>query len=205
VHVTLAKAGQSATRTAIPSEAAAKSGAEEEILHFKTLKEPNMTTKNTTDEAMGGFLAAATQNVRYGGDIAIATTQVIAKRVALGVAATFNPLGADRAEFSRMVPEKVEAFSAASVVLLEQSHQANRQMMCLVSDEVMTTARATIEMTGCFNPATLAETQGRFARAWFSRVASSWITMGSWGLEAQSAAMAPIRQTVVANAERLAQ
>lgn len=119
------------------------------------------------------------------------------------MAATFNPLEADRAEFSRMVPEKVEAFSTAGMVMLKRSGQANRQMMSFASDEVMTTARATLEMTGCRSPAALAEAQGRFARAWFSRVTSSWIEMGIRAFEAQSAAMAPIRQTVLANAERL--
>jgi hypothetical protein len=152
---------------------------------------------------MGSFMAAATQNTRCGGDIAIATTQVIGKRVALGMAATFNPLWADRAEFSRMVPEKVEAFSTAGMVMLKQSGQASRQMMRFASDEVRTTVRATIEMSGCYSPAALAGAQSRFARAWFARATSIWFAMGIRAFEAQSAAMAPIRETVIANAERL--
>jgi hypothetical protein len=48
-----------------------------------------------------------------------------------------------------MVPERVEAFSTASMVMLKQSGQASRQMMMRsASDEVMTTARAMTEMTG---------------------------------------------------------
>ncbi len=166
----------------------------------------NMTPLNDDIAAavlMGGFLAAATQNARCGGEIAVATGQVIGKRVALGMAAGFNPRPADRAEFSRMVPEKVEAFSSAGMVMLKQSGQAGRQMLRHASDEVMTTARAAIEMTACSNPAALMEAQGRFARAWFGRAASRWVAMGLGAIEAQSAAMAPIRQTVVANAERL--
>ncbi len=153
--------------------------------------------------AIGGVLAAAAQNARCGGEIAVATGQVVARRVALGVAATFNPLQADRAEFSRMVPEKVEAFSSAGMVMLKQSGQVNRHMMRSASDEVMTTARATIEMTGCSSPIALMQAQGRFARAWFARAASNWIALGIRTFEAQSAAMAPIRRTVVGNAERL--
>ena len=163
----------------------------------------SLNDEESTEDAVGGFLAAAAQNARYGGDIALATTQVIARRVALGMAATFNPLRADRAEFSRMVPEKVEAFSTAGIVMLTQSGQANREMIRSASNEVMTTARATMEMTGCFSPAALAEAQSRFARAWFTRATSRWIAMGNRVFEAQAAAMAPIRQTVVANAERL--
>jgi hypothetical protein len=37
-----------------------------------------------------------------------------------------SPMG-DRAEFSRMVPEKIEAFSTADMVMLKQSGQASRQ------------------------------------------------------------------------------
>ncbi len=68
-----------------------------------------------------------------------------------------------------MVPEKVEAFSAAGMVMLNQSGEASRQMMRLASEEVMTTACATLEMTGCSSPAAWAEAQSRLARAWLSR------------------------------------
>jgi hypothetical protein len=207
VHVAIANAvGQSNMTTAIAGEIASELGIAEESPHFRTCRKPNMTAMNDHDstvDGMGGFLAAATQNATCSGDIAIATTQVIAKRVKLGMAAAFNPLRADRAEFSRMVPEKVEAFSTAGMIMLKQSGQASRQMMRFASDEVMTTALGTIEMTGCSSPIALAEAQSRFARAWFDRATSIWIAMGSWAFGAQSAAMAPIRQTVVANAERL--
>ena len=119
------------------------------------------------------------------------------------MAATFNPLWADRAEFSRMIPEKVQAFSTVGMIMLKQSGQARRQMMRFASEEVRTTVCATIEMSGCFSPVALAGAQGRFARAWFARATSSWIAMGIRAFEAQSAAMAPIRQAVIANAERL--
>ncbi len=178
---------------------------EENTRTFEPIGKPKMTQIDDTPAAvsMGGFLAAATQNARCGGEIAVATTKVIGKRVALGMAASLNPLSADRAEFSRMVPEKVEAFSSSGMVILEQSGQASQHMLRLASDEVITTARAAIEMTTCTNPAALLEAQGRFARAWFGRATSRWIAMGLRACEAQSAAMAPIRQTVVANADRL--
>jgi hypothetical protein len=130
-------------------------------------------------------------------------TQVIGKRMALGIAATFNPLWADRAEFSRMVPEKVEAFSIAGMTMLKQSGQASRQMMGFASDEVTTAVLATIDMSGCRSPAALAGAQSRFARAWFARASLSWFAMGIQAFEAQAAVMAPIRQTIIDNAERL--
>jgi hypothetical protein len=207
VHVAIANdVGQSTRTTTIASEIDAELGVEEESLHFGTFRKPNMTSVNDDDstvDAMGDFLAAATQNARCGGDIALATTQVVGRRVGLGMAATFNPLRADRAEFSRMVPEKVQAFSTAGMVMLKQSSQASRQMMRFASDEVTTTVCATIEMSGCFSPVALAGAQSRFARAWFARASLSWFAMGIQAFEAQSAAMAPIRQMVTANAERL--
>jgi O-methyltransferase involved in polyketide biosynthesis len=207
VYVTIANdVGHSTMTTLVACEIAPELGPEEESSHFITIGKPNMTSVNDDDssvDAVGGFLAAAAQNARCGGDIAIATTQVVGKRVALGVAATFNPLWADRAEFSRMFPEKVEAFSTAGMVMLKQSGQASRQMMRVASDEVTTTVHATIEMSGCCSPVALAGAQSRFARAWFARATSIWFAMGIRAFEAQSAAMAPIRETVIANAERL--
>jgi hypothetical protein len=154
---------------------------------------------------LGGFLAAATQNARCGGEIAVATTRVIGRRVALGIAASIDPLSADRAEFSRMVPEKVEAFSGAGMVLLKQSGEAGLQLLHHALDEVMTVAHASMDMAACRNPAALMEAQGSFVRAWFGRATSRWFAMGVDAFEAQSAAMAPIRETVVANAKRLGQ
>jgi O-methyltransferase involved in polyketide biosynthesis len=61
------------------------------------------------------------------------------------------------------------------------------------SGAVMTIGRATIGMAG------LAEAQ----RAWLARAAAGWIAMGFRVLEARAAAMAPVRDRVIANAERL--
>jgi hypothetical protein len=73
-------------------------------------------------------------------------------------------------------------------------------MMRFASDEVTTTVCATIEMSGCFSPVALAGAQSRFARGWFARASLSWMAMGMRAFEAPAAAMAPIRQAVIANA-----
>jgi hypothetical protein len=152
---------------------------------------------------IGDVLAVATRNACRSGDLVIATGQVITKRVVIGMAAALDPLRADHMEFARIVPEKVEAFSTAGMIMLQQSHQANRQMTRLASDEVVTTVCATIAMAGCSSPAGLAAAQSRFALSWFDRAASTIIAMGLLALSAQDATMAPLRQTVAANAERL--
>ena len=154
---------------------------------------------DTTD----GILAMARQNVSRGNDITTATMMIIAKRLALWLAAALDPLHADHVEFARVVPEKVQAFSAAGMVMLSQSGEASRQMLQFASEEVVTTTCATIGMTGCFGPAAWAEAQSQFARAWLSRATSNLNTLGMLLLTTQAAAMTPIRQTVVANAERL--
>lgn len=203
VHVKIANADGASAKAGSISE---KCFPEQKGRPLEPNGERKMTPLNDnmgTAVLVGGFLAAATQNARCGGEIAVATSHVIGKRVALGIAASINPMQADRAEFSRMVPEKVEAFSSAGMVILKQSGQAGRQMLRHASDEAMTTARAAIAMTACSSPAALMEAQGKFARAWFGRATSRWVAMGLEVFEAQSAAMAPIRQTVVANAERL--
>jgi hypothetical protein len=51
----------------------------------------------------------------------------------------------------------------------------------------------------------MAETQRRFAVAWFGKAASNFMAMGVLALDAQKAAMTPFQQTVASNTERLGQ
>jgi hypothetical protein len=109
-------------------------------------------------DGLRDMVALATRNASRSGDIARATTQVIAKRVALGMMAAVNPEGADHVEFTRMVQEKIGAFMAAGMVMLRQ---AGQQIMRLASGEMMTSA--TMELTDCSCPALFAEMQGKLA------------------------------------------
>jgi hypothetical protein len=96
---------------------------------------------------MGGVSALAIRTMTYGDDIARASQQVIRKRVVLGLQAALHPHRADHAEFARIIPEKVEAFSAAGQVMMQKSGEANRQIMEHVSSEVLTVARAAVSMS----------------------------------------------------------
>jgi hypothetical protein len=160
-------------------------------------------TRPDETETIDHVIAAATQTAERGSDLAMAAGQIVAKRVALGVAAAVDPLRADHAEFGRMVPEKVEAISAAGMIMLAQSSDASFEISRRASDEVMRAAAATLEMVTCTNPAALVEAQSKFAIEWLDRVAANAIAMGMLALRAHDAAMAPIRDTVAANAERL--
>jgi hypothetical protein len=154
--------------------------------------------------SLNGMMTAATRNASSSSALAVAAGHVIAKRVALGMAAALDPLQADHAEFGRIVPEKMEAFSAAGMVALEQSNRAGWEITRLASDEVMTTARATFSLASCANPMAVAEAQSQFAAAWFDRAASNFFAMGLLALGVQQATMVPIQRTIAANTQRLA-
>jgi len=164
-------------------------------------------TSNQANEPGGGtirgMLELATQTAGSSNDLAIAAGQVIAKRVALGVAAAVNPMAADHAEFARMVPEKMEAFSAAGMAMIEHSGEVGHRISHFASNEMMTTARATFEMAKCYDPLSMLEAQGRFVREWWERTAANAMTLGMMVLSAQAATLTPLQRTVAANTERL--
>lgn len=153
--------------------------------------------------ALTDMFTLAARNADSGSDLALAAGHVIAKRVALGMAAAVNPMAADHAEFARMVPEKVEAFSAAGMAAFNQTEEARNQITKLASDEVMTTARATLEIASCANPMAMIEAQGKFVHAWFNRAASNFMAMGMMMLNVQAATLAPLQHAVASNTRRL--
>ena len=153
--------------------------------------------------SLNGVMEVATRNASSSSDIAIGAGQIIAKRVALGMAAAFDPMRADHAEFGRMVPEKMEAFSAASMIMMQKASQAGEQITRFASDAIAAATRASVAMAESRSPVALAETQGRFAMAWFEQAAANFMAMGMMALGAQQAAMVPIQETIAANTERL--
>jgi hypothetical protein len=157
------------------------------------------------DDSIGGVFAAATLNASRTGDLARSASHVVAKRVALGVAGALNPVAADHAEFARMVPEKMEAFSAMGTILRRQSDHVGRELTRLASDEMQATARASLAFAGCATPAALAAAQHGFMVAWFERAAANFVAMGMLTLNAQEAAMAPIHAQVAENVDRLSE
>lgn len=212
VHVTVATAvcrPAANSNVVVLRPIAPETSFEELGLDFSDLDISRKTPMTALDDSVPGahticnMLAVAVENAGHGSHLAIAAGQIVAKRAALGVAAALDPLKADHVEFRRMVPEKVEAFSAAGAIMLNRSGDASVQMTRLALHEVMTTAHATMEMAACSSPVTLAAAQGRFALAWFKRAASNFIDIGMLTLDAQNAVLVPIRAVVAANTERL--
>jgi hypothetical protein len=190
VHVTISEA---VCQLSVPDAEAARS------TEPAPYEECDLEIKAT----LGDVFAAAKRKSGQDRDLLIAAGNVIARRVALGMACALDPLRADRDEFAGIVPEKVEAFSDASMIMLDRSADASRQLSRLAYDEAMATTRATIAIATCANPAALAAAQASFLLGWFDRASSNFAAMGMLALSAQNAAIAPISQSVHANVERL--
>lgn len=163
----------------------------------------SITQETDSADTLGSVLAAVRRNADQTKDLTVAASHVVARRVALGVAGALNPSSTDHAEFARMVPEKVAAFSAANRIMLSQSGLLAREMSRLASEEVHVSARATLAMAGCASPVALATAGSEFMMAWFNRAATNFIALGMMTLGVQDAAMAPVRQQVAVNIERL--
>jgi O-methyltransferase involved in polyketide biosynthesis len=175
------------------------------LVHLALAGDPTHTQRKTKMSSFTGVLDAAADNAASTNDLAAAAHDVIVKRVALATAAAFAPHLADHTEFTRMVPEKIEAFSAAGMIMLEKSNHAVTELTRLATNEVHTTARAALTMADWINPVAIAQAQQRFALAWVKRATTNFYNMGLLALSAQKAAMAPIQETIAENAKRLAE
>jgi O-methyltransferase involved in polyketide biosynthesis len=153
--------------------------------------------------SLSSVFDAATRSAKSQSDLTNAAGQIIAKRVALGVAAVFDPTQADHAEFGRIVPEKMEAFSAAGMIVMQQASLAGEQIKRFASDAIMTATRATLAVVGSTSPAAMVKTQGRIAVTWFEQATANFMAISMLALNAQEAAIVPIQQTIAANTERL--
>jgi hypothetical protein len=152
---------------------------------------------------LGHASRVAGTNGRKSGELAVAAGQVIAKRVALAAAAIVDPLNADLVEFSRIIPEKTTAFSSAGMAWLQGSSEAAQRMSAFAASELARATTAAVAIAGCKTPAGIMAAQRSFATAWFARMFSQSIALGSLAMKSQSAAMAPIYRAATANARRL--
>ena len=148
-------------------------------------------------------LASAAATTLKGNELALASGHVIAKRAALGVAALVDPANADHVEFSRMMPEKMAAFSAASAILQRRSQVIAEQVTRFAIDEATITLHAAAQFAVCRTPADLLAAQGRFAVEWFGRVLSQSMALGSLALSAGGAMLVPVHRAATGNARRL--
>jgi hypothetical protein len=145
----------------------------------------------------GVALAAA------GSELMVASGTVIALRAAMGVRGLADPANADHGELARLLPEKSEAISAASVILLQQAGEAAHRAMLFALDELSAAADATTRIAACGDPSALAALQGNLALATFGRVMAQSIALATLAMGAQQAAILPFHRAATANAKRL--
>jgi hypothetical protein len=145
----------------------------------------------------GATLAAA------GSELMVASGTVIALRAAMGVRGLADPANADHGELARLLPEKSEAISAASMILLQQAGEAAHRAMLFALDELSAAADATKKIAACGDPSALAALQGNLALATFGRVMAQSIALATLAMGAQQAAILPFHRAATANAKRL--
>lgn len=147
---------------------------------------------------------ATRRAVRKGAALAQATGHVIAKRAALGAAAIANPAQADHAEFARIVPEKVAAFSASAMTLMRCSQEMAQQAARFATSELASATAAVADLARCRSPAAAAAVQGRFATAWMFRALSQSIAVGALAMRSYGDVITPMHRVAVNNSKRLA-
>lgn len=152
---------------------------------------------------IGDTLADVATSQGEHGELALASGDVVARRMALGAAAMVDPLNADHAEFARMLPEKAQAFSDAGLVLLQRSAAAVQQVARFAVNELALAMRATTALTACRTPADLAAAQARLVTAWFGRAVTQSIELNAMAVRSQAAMLAPVHRAATANAKRL--
>src|SRR5205085_832577 len=101
-------------------------------------------------------LAAAAIATRKGNELAVASGRVIARRLALGAASLADPMTADHGELFRMVPEKVTALSAVSVILQQRSQALVAATTRFAGNEMAIAFKAAGDLALCRTPAELA-------------------------------------------------
>jgi O-methyltransferase involved in polyketide biosynthesis len=191
----------------LPTLAHVRMAAPNTALNTATFGADSMNAIQTDEPdtaGIGGVLAAARRSAEQANDLTLAAAQVVAQRMALGMAGALDPARTDHAEFARMVPEKVAAFSAANAIMLRYSGMLAREMARRASAEVEASVRATLAMACCATPKDLATAQGSFMAAWFERTTTNLMAIAMMSLGAQDAAMVPLRQQVAENVARLA-
>lgn len=148
-------------------------------------------------------LHLASDNAGKTGELAVAASRVISHRMTLGRKAMMNPAGADHAEFLRMIPEKIGAFSEAGSIWLRWSSKIADQVAGYVLREFTSADDAITAGATCRSPAGLIALQQRTTAAWLARAFSQSLALGALVMRSQGATMGPVLRTAAANVRRL--
>jgi hypothetical protein len=114
-----------------------------------------------------------------------------------------NPAQADHAEFTRIVPEKMEAFRASAIALMRCSGELAQQAARFASSEIAIASEAVADLARCRTPAAAIGIQSQFATAWFARTLSRSIAVGALAVRSYGAVTTPVHQVAIRNSRRL--
>lgn len=137
------------------------------------------------------------------GECALAAGAVIGQRVALGAQALQDPLSADAHEFSRMGTEKVAAFTASSQAVLGELHAIQAETMNFAIGQAEACMRAAWGLFTSFSPHQALAVQQRWTADTLARANGHALRMATLSAGISGLALAPVHETVTANARRL--
>jgi hypothetical protein len=171
--------------------------------HRKIIMTKSKTTKSTlvTHTAKAGNASAnAAKRTR---ELTSASSRVIAKRTALGAAAMINPAAADIGEFSKLVPEKAKAASAATNIFLKRSMTMGNHVARISADEIGFISDAAGKLAACRSPQSAFAVQSAFALAWMGRAVSHSLSATDFIVRSGTAVLYPYHRAATGNAQRL--
>jgi hypothetical protein len=93
------------------------------------------------------LLTIGEQNAISTHELVVASGEVIAKRLDMGLSGMIDPANADHGELARLVPEKSAAISASATALLERSGQIVERMARFTTDEILLASRACVSLS----------------------------------------------------------
>jgi len=161
------------------------------------------TSASRNSTQMVEVLSSAGRNASGSGQLALASAEVVMRRMALGGSAMLNPAKADHGEFARMVPEKARAFTDAGKILFGQAALIGQECARFAAEEVMIAARSAAGLMFGAGPAGFLAGQSAAAIASAQRFATQTGAICLMALTAQAEAMASIHRVAADNVDRL--
>jgi hypothetical protein len=164
----------------------------------------NLTKQKKTVRAAIKSTTTAIKSTTQVGELVLAAGRVVARRSTLGAAAMLDPANADCAEFSRMMPEKIAAFSASGMALYRWASDVAYQVARTMGDEAANIARASTELALCRTPAAAVAVQTKFAIGWCERALSQLLTGSALAMRSHGTMLTPLHRAATRNDRRLA-
>lgn len=147
--------------------------------------------------------SGAATSARKASELAMASSEVIARRTAIGAHAFGNPDAAAIAEAGKMVSEKGFAVAKSGLATAKALGDLSSRTASIALNETQFLQRGLAEAARCQTPMELAMAQAQYAYAAFGRMMSQGLGWARLANAAGSTAMAPFHTAATANARRL--